>query len=213
MKMKQTLLALSALAFLGVQTSNAASFLVTNVGDLTTDTIYASSSGVPLSTGIATIGYFPSGIIISTLSDLTNNIGSFSIQSSGIIGSTASVLGLNISGFAAVENPTNIGIVTIGNTLLGRPIYSIIGDGLSLEASTAFAVVQVGEILDDVPFENSYTSNPAGKTPIIGSSGLFNGELIPDLPGTYTTLNLIPEPSAALLGALGALGLLRRRRI
>ncbi len=29
----------------------------------------------------------------------------------------------------------------------------------------------------------------------------------------FTAVNLIPEPSAALLGALGALGLLRRRRI
>lgn len=31
-------------------------------------------------------------------------------------------------------------------------------------------------------------------------------------PAAFTAVNLIPEPSAALLGALGALGLLRRRR-
>ncbi len=47
----------------------------------------------------------------------------------------------------------------------------------------------------------------------IGSSGAANvdgGGTLAD--SRFTAVNLIPEPSAALLGAIGALGLLRRRR-
>lgn len=63
----------------------------------------------------------------------------------------------------------------------------------------------------------SYSATPTGGAPLKmamnngGSSGALPAGALFATNGT--TLSVIPEPSAALLGALGALGLLRRRRI
>jgi hypothetical protein len=45
------------------------------------------------------------------------------------------------------------------------------------------------------------------------NSAAFQNNNVGTYPNGYVTIGVIPEPSAALLGALGALGLLRRRRI
>ncbi len=64
-----------------------------------------------------------------------------------------------------------------------------------------------------MPDEKEYTINPSGLIPLIGTLGIYNGDAGGG-EGEYKTLKttLIPEPSAALLGSLGVLVLLRRRR-
>jgi hypothetical protein len=118
-----------------------------------------------------------------------------------------------------------MGTISSSSALIGRSIYSIITDASSLASATSsnlFAVVKIGTISADELGDNTYTSNPAGLTPIIGSNDTFTGDLGLDFDGpggepglgtqTYTTLKLVPEPTTTLLGAIGALALLRRRR-
>ena len=69
-----------------------------------------------------------------------------------------------------------------------------------------------------------YTDEPSGFSYVGSLEGIINydGENYPPLPSSWSELNtgegapaiaiVIPEPSAALLGAFGVLGLLRRRR-
>jgi len=52
-----------------------------------------------------------------------------------------------------------------------------------------------------------------GATVFMGANTFAGGDLGGSMTNAaFTAVNLVPEPSAALLGALGALGLLRRRR-
>ena len=99
-------------------------------------------------------------------------------------------------------------------------LYAIVSNATSLAAATtlnAFSLFEVTTIKDDDRFEQNYIANPAGVTPIIGELGLYD-DAVNSFglgAGNYTTLKLVgvPEPSTALLGAISALGLLRRRRI
>lgn len=210
MKLKTAFVA-STMLLVGASVSNAASFALSNLVDTVSDTLLADSAGVPMSGGVAALGYFPAGVIITSMADLQANLSSFTSLSSAAIGDTAASLGgLDVAGYAL--GPTSdIGNITTGNPLLGRTLYTLFGEGADLAASTAFGAIQVGTILDDVPFSQSYTGNPTGGTVVVGTSGSFTGD-VGFGSSTYGTVNLVPEPSAMLLGALGALGLLRRRR-
>jgi hypothetical protein len=85
--------------------------------------------------------------------------------------------------------------------------------------TTQGATYNIGSQLGGV---NSNTNDVAGGTdamviPAEGNSGLFGASTASGLGGVYSetsfrAVNLVPEPSSALLGALGVLGFLRRRR-
>ena len=229
MKLKSTLCALSLLIG-ATSVSNAAVYTISNVGDFLTDRLYADNSGALMNSGTVAIGYFPASVQladINTIAGLVSNLGLFISQSTAVPGTLMGTFGISVAGYADnADLAASSGIVTVGNPLLNRPIYSIVTNASSLALATAtsqFALVQIGVISDDVPNEQTYTSNPLN-APIIGSLGTFNGALGIDFDGpggepalgagTYSTLRMdvIPEPSAALLGAFGVLGLLRRRR-
>jgi hypothetical protein len=90
-----------------------------------------------------------------------------------------------------------------------KPIYFLVGNGETKESSTAFGIFSVAagaafpaNVAATV--SNSVTlSSGASITPLL-NAGTVNGNVFSLVP--------IPEPSTALLGAIGALGLLRRRR-
>lgn len=199
---------MATIAMMG--SANAAIFVVSNVVDGVSETLYANSQSLLLTSGVATIGYFPDGFVINT-SNIPNLITNFTIVSTGVIGGPSADLGGSFAGYAQ-SDPVDVGAIT-GPPLLGRPVYSFMGNAASLVASDAFALIQVASILTDAAATNTYTSNPGLAVPIIGTIGSFTGNAGGQGSATYRTLNLVPEPSAALLGALGALGLLRRRRI
>jgi MYXO-CTERM domain-containing protein len=91
-----------------------------------------------------------------------------------------------------------------------KEIYVIVGNGSSRAASTDFAILRRATPTNfpanvaPVATVNFSVPNGAALNPVAGA-GSVSGDTL--------TLQGIPEPSAALLGALGALGLLRRRRI
>jgi len=114
---------------------------------------------------------------------------------------------------AAARDLTTLG----GDAFAGKFMYAFIGNGLTFAGSTEFLVLKT-----------TFTFNTAesGPTAIVktitaaNSSALFgtavtnvfttNADVSPT-PGWQTAA--IPEPSAAVLCAIGVLGLLRRRRI
>lgn len=106
-----------------------------------------------------------------------------------------------------------------GTDFSGKNIYLLVGNGSTFGNSTELLVLKNQSLFtdaqDQVPTAQNITFSTA-------TSSLLFGVNLVDVKTTGTdasvtpgwgTANLIPEPSAALLGAIGALGLLRRRRI
>lgn len=216
MKIKTALVVASGL-IVGVATSNAASYQLANLqGGPGVDTLFANSDGsLTNGTGSVSIGYFALGTTtqdIDTIPELLPLLAGFQIQQTGVVGSSTA---FPASGYI-VEDLFVGPQITSGNPLLGEGVYVIATSATSLGAATindAFSLFFVRNIQDDLPLEQTYTGNPSGVVPIIGTLGTFNGDLGLGA-GEYTTLQMevIPEPSSLMLGALGALALLRRRR-
>lgn len=212
--MKSKILAV-AFAAITLSQSNAAIYSIANIVDGATDTLYSNTSNVPLTSGIVTLGVFAAGFDVNAnLSNPASLIANFTSFASGAIGSTGAFGPL--AGYAQVNEPVDTASILAGNALLGRVLYSFVGDGATLGSSNAFALLSMGPLKEDDPNENEYNSNPQSRigAPLIGSIGNFNGDVGLGA-GTYQTLQLtpaIPEPSVALLGLLGAVGFFRRRR-
>jgi hypothetical protein len=214
MKIKSTLL-MALIASAGL--ANGAIYTFNNVALGPGDTLYANSAS-QLSLGtIVTAGVFTAGFDLNAnLGNKTALLAAFTILSSVTAGSPSDSFGSldPLPGYTEYL-PNDLPSIVTGNALIGRTLYSFNGNAANLNDSTQFSLFQVATIADDTASENEYVINPAGITPIIGTPGTFNGNAGGGA-GVYNTLNtaaLIPEPSAALLGAIGALGLLRRRRI
>lgn len=174
------------------------------------------SNGTPVAPGAG----FASVIVFSTLNDtqvsalaaaqdyatlfapgsfLTITSDNFTTFAGAGYGEVAGFFDMGVSGYP----------VTVSNTLYA---YFTSGSELGLFRTNTTLVA------DPAPpaTENIYALSLNDGTAVIGSIGTYN---VPNYgPGgnanqTANALQLIPEPSAALLGALGAFGLLRRRRI
>ena len=177
--MKLLSLTVSSFIYLFVALSaNAATFIVNNVqtGTAASDTIYANSDGSLSSGGIVTIGYFASGFDVNAnLSNYAALRSNFTTVTSELTGSNSPSLAGSFAGFVEQSNPTEVGHITTGNTLLGRGVYSFIGNLSTLAASTQLGLIFIQNIANDVPFNNAYSSSPHGLSPLIGTTGSYVG--------------------------------------
>ncbi|MEX1049311.1 MAG: hypothetical protein WED15_07270 [Akkermansiaceae bacterium] len=199
--------------------ASAATYYINNAvaGD-TSDTLFLNENGGLLDGGIISIGYFATTGPSSSLTDIATTISNFTLIHSVLAGSFSADLEAALAGYAQSPDALRFqgATITAPNTLIGKAVYLFAGNAATLAGSTAWALAEVGIIADDVPFEQEYNASPGGAV-ILGDIGTFttftggSGAAV----GTFAALQLsaIPEPSAALLGALGVLGLLRRRRI
>jgi PEP-CTERM motif len=198
--------------------ASAATFLAANVvtGNGDSDSLFQNSDDSLSSGGIVSIGYFPSGYLIAVDPvSFRTTLSNFTSVASGVTGTLSTSLGAAFRGY--VEGaPVVLPTITEGNSLLNRDLYVFAGNASTLTDSTSFGLKKVGVIADDVPNEAQYTANPfRGDAPLVGRVGTYTGDAGGLGSSTYTTLQLaqvVPEPSSALLGFLGALGLLRRKR-
>jgi Transposase IS200 like len=161
------------------------------------------------------------------ISFIGTTISDFTIRASGRTGGLSAQLNASLGAGYIDEALFDGALIADSDARVGRALYVFVGNGASLAqfdavlnptGSTAWALKQVGTIAGDDGGENDYNANPfGGVAPIIGSinPSAFTGDPAGLGGGTYSALQLVavPEPSAALLGAIGALGLLRRRRI
>lgn len=182
--------------------------------------IVTNSSGVALSSGTVSVGYF------NTISGTNGQLGAMSYATL-----VADFHALTVDDFVTYSSSINspngpIAGVTGGDVNIGaysgssRQLYVMISNTAALDGSaTQYAFLNSNQTLTadgGTPDSNDFFFKDA--TVIAGTVGVgsFNGANVTgNNPQAATTLQLVavPEPSAALLGGLGALALLRRRRV
>lgn len=187
------------------------------VSDPTGDAKVGSFTGFfsPTNPGVYTFGYFN-----VTDSDITN-----ALSLSTIVGAFVQ-FGATTDTFNAGGAPTNQrglfahsqSATVTGSGFSGKNIYLLVGNGSSFNDSTELLVLKNQALFTDaqdaVPTAQNITFSTATSTLLFGvnlADVRTTGSDSSVTPG-WGTASLIPEPSAALLGAIGALGLLRRRR-
>jgi hypothetical protein len=219
MKLKSSLV-LALIAFASV--ANGAIYIFNNVVNGIGDTLYANSANALSSDSIVSVGYFTSGFDLNAnINNQALLLANYTILSSVTTGSTSPSLDPSLvlplttlyPGYTEYE-PIDTAAITGLDTRIGLTLYSFNGNASTLGTSNEFSLFEVDTIADDDPTEKEYTINPLGLTPLIGTLGIYNGDAGGG-EGEYNTLKtaaIIPEPSAALLGSLGVLVLLRRRR-
>ncbi|MEI7909509.1 MAG: hypothetical protein WCK77_07715 [Verrucomicrobiota bacterium] len=158
----------------------------------TTDAaVAAMSTGADL---IAAFRSYPAAPGTFTSAGLSANAGTFSV-----------------SGSAAVTS----------SQFSGQNMYLFIGNGTSYALSTQFLVLKTTFTFDPAVDALPTATTDTLTSLTVASNGLLIGSTTTDVKTTGTdatvtpgwrTASLVPESSTALLGALGALGLLRRRR-
>ncbi len=207
--------------------SSAATMFIQNVSNGPGDTLYALNNNTLMdNVGIVTMGYFTSTVNvgdISTIAGLVANLGSFTAITTVVPGSAGPTL--TAPGYAEGLDPSGVAIpggnILVGNQLIGRAVYQIVTNSATLLGATTandFALIGFGTITGDDAGVQAITGNISigGTVYLSGGAGTFNGDAnFTGGEGSYNTLKLataVPEPSAAILGAIGALGLLRRRR-
>lgn len=199
--------------------ANAALYAVSNVvsGYGNADGLYQNTDNTLLDGGIVAFGVF-GGTGFDAL-DIDASIANFTILASASAGSNSATLGGSFAGY--VETEFDTANVTAPNALMGQTLYVFVGNASTLAASTAFGLFSAGSIQDDVPNEQTYLANPfssfSPNTLLLGEVGTFTGNAsgLATSSETYSTLKLtapVPEPSAAILGGLGALAACVRRR-
>ena len=200
-----------ALATMG---SASAALYTVQTGTGATINGFANSAGVGLqgTGGSMSFGYFNiSDAQITTTTDFSTLLSSFvSFAGPG----TFAIAGpIGQRGAVSVAGNQQVA----GTAFDGKSIYAVVGNSSTLAGATELAVLKTTSM-----FEAAQDLIPTPAVVTLNTSGtLLFGTPLADLRTTTadSSVNVgfatapIPEPSAALLGALGALGLLRRRRI
>jgi hypothetical protein len=204
MKSKLTLLALAASA----SASFAASALnINNFSSATTGTPIVNSAGAALAvnTFFANGGYFNTTMNWKTVTPLD-----IKAAFVGIDNSTVAVGNRN----GLFTGQTFNGVLPGG--LAGQNAYIVVADNSNFALATVFAVFDAGVTFTapDGLGNSSQTISGANSASVVFGTV----RSVTTQPNNLANANfangvvMVPEPSAALLGALGALGLLRRRR-
>jgi hypothetical protein len=204
MKIKSLLIAIALTACSSAVTLNVGTGFGTGVG-----IIAQTSNGTDLTSGgyYIGLGTFASAPATGTQSQLISAVGGFQELTSATSPTSGGTQGKIAGSFVSINTDFN-----------SKPIYFLIGNAATKAASTEFAIFTMSPA----------TSFPAamggsGATAItVGNINQINtfagaGTEIDSASGVSDRVKLasvvvIPETSTSLLGALGALALLRRRR-
>lgn len=179
---------------------------------------FSGAATVTISSGLATQGFTPY-VANAALANF-----SFSVGSYNTLTSTWTQFGSAIADTGKVGGAG--GITAFAPTSLNASIVDLfVGSGSSIATSgNAWVILRpsatTAKFPADVTGTGSVTVSAAVPTGTSGWTIIAKGDdtasfggTTPVVGGTILNLNTVPEPSAALLGAIGALGLLRRRRI
>lgn len=180
------------------------------------DYVFRDMAGVNMSSGIVTVGVFSTlsdGVVGSqSFSTLAND---FAVLGSDLFNDIDSPFTEPVAGMTSID--TNYGAPGANQ---GKTIYILVGNNsANLSASSQFFLLRTTSVIDADAPSDSNTLSLATSTVVFGTpqnNGVYDGdsiELSSSQPAT-NAINMVavPEPSAAVLGAFGALGLLRRRR-
>lgn len=227
--MKLSLLAISAVLAVSASAAsytfnNGASSTASGISDLAGNTFqgastagvaYATGGGTAAGPGVVGIGIFSTdslaGLGASALiADFTN-----------LTGVTNTFATAGAFGTRGTFNIAASGVTIAGSAFENKNMYLFAGNGTTFANSTQFLVVKMAlQFLasdDSIPTATAETFRPSGGT---AATTLLLGTNVANVQTTNTDASVtpgwamvsVPESSTALLGALGALALLRRRR-
>lgn len=169
------------------------------------------AAGVPLSGANRSwsVGYFSNGFDFATATAATI------ITNFTTFGTTNTNFAFNggVSSSEVVALPAN------DATFTGKTIHILYGNAASVVGSTAFAVLTANTLFPTVDGAANGAASATTLAPgnVVFGRVLTSGNFTQPAGGTFASgvqvlTVAIPEPSAVLLGAVGFLGLLRRRR-
>lgn len=200
----------SGLTFRTVNPANLAQ-TPTNIGDA-----YPVGGGNWGGPGVVGWGYFSTDSL-TTLNNV-QLIAAFTP-----IVSSSSFLAHGTTGNRSVYNQSITNFAITGTEFAGKNQYIFAGNGDTFANSTEFLVVKTQFLFnaaDDLvatPITNTVRPNDAESSLLLGSVvtnvQTANTDVSTTAGWQMAAVTVIPEPSAALLGAVGAMLLLRRRRI
>lgn len=209
MKLNSFVIATSALAFMAAVSSAATITLSRGSGN---PGVIAAVDGSALGTGgyYWATGTFTNALGVTEVPTITNDpasllaaVSSFDVFASTVASTSGATIGTITGSATGLGGPDP----TVFNS---RTMYILVGNGATQAASSHFGIFAFTA-------NQSFPANVAAAGTTLVS--IPNGAAITPLAnaGTVTGNNLglafaVPEPSAALLGTLGVLGLLRRRR-
>mgnify|MGYP000501234747 CR=1 FL=1 len=209
--MKQNMLKV-AVAMLSLSPlSHAANYAVSNNTGFGTNA-YLTSSGDATLAGAFLGNFSINDGDIASISSSTDLVNSFNLYNTG--GFNAPTPPLSLAGTFGVSGSVPVG------SFNGSNIYLLSTDSRDIGSATEFGVVKLSNtfnVADDAnPNPIDITLNAGAGTVLAGDFGVVQFAPSPLNPtgenDAFRTAQLVPEPSVALLGALGVLGLLRRRR-
>lgn len=218
MKLKITAIVLALASSSYGASITLSSFAETYNGQDDYGILLANGTPVAPSAGLAQV------IVFSTLTDLqvSTLAGAADYATLFAAGAFVSLASDDFTGINTAYGPTagfvsaGVSGLATGSTVVNRTMYAYITSGTNLGLFKTNSIL----VADGVPpaIESSYSLNFSAGTAIIGGYG--TDYLVPTYVGgssetvnSFQLVDAVPEPSAALLGAVGALGLLRRRRI
>jgi len=166
-----------------------------------------SAGGGVIAFGIFTTDDFQGGLDASSLISAFTSLGNMTTD----FGASGPVGNRSVFSFS----PPNVEIE--GSVFEGKNIYMFVGNGSSFIESDQFLIVRSDSLFSAADDEEialtPITFNPETSTVLFGSvvSNVFTAD--GDTSQTQGwSLAAIPEPSTAMLGALSALALIRRKR-
>lgn len=207
--------------------AHAASVSGTNIGGefATIRPIVTSTGSTAASGGIVSMGYFNnySASEIATLA-ATPTLANILALAADFVSVVNTTIDGNEAG-TGIYNASSAANITLPAGRNNESFYTFIGNAGSLIGSTSFLLWDHTDTIGPVdtpttPDSNNLILGTEGSALISGgaASVTISVDNLGGQPGetaTFTGIrlfNAIPEPSTALLGAIGALGLLRRRR-
>lgn len=227
--MKTKLIAFASTLFLGLAAANGAvTFTMLNYtgttfgpnGLPTVDAAGAAFGTLAGANAFGSMGYFSAlpteGSVVSAATLLSTYV---PVDNTSVA-FTANAGLVNSQDYSSATNVYPAGFV-------GKQGYIVIGNNVNILSSTAISVYTLGTFFPAPAADNtaSYTISLTSSTASVMYGNIRSVTVQPRIDTVPTndyvngvqmlssgTFGAVPEPSAALLGAIGALGLLRRRR-
>lgn len=182
--------------------------------------VFLDAALTQIGTGYVAVGYFDisdATILTSTASQLAS-----AFQILGSSGGTSYDVGAGYYMNGAF-GLSSIATISSGSPYIGKNIYLVVGNAASLSSSSQAFIYKTNTLFQVDPSSAvtlDFSAGPPAGTLILGTTGVtytpyYSGAgsvAGNEVTTAYRTATLVPEPSAVLLGAFGALGLLRRRR-
>lgn len=208
MYMKKLALILAGCGFLALPAFSATTISANNVNDGETAAsfvILLEGTRVPTGTGTIALGTFTGAITENStnISEILANFEQFGESSTfgGVGDGVDGLYSLAIDG-------------TVSASLAGQNMYTVIGNGSTLESSSHLLILQnsVTFVADPNPNPNAIVGDEALSTIAGGYGTTGNDPGLDPFSNFYQLEMVIPEPSTVLLTSLGAGFLLFRRR-